>query len=142
MFGVARRQLFRYLREKDRGEKIRASVAAVARDASTSLSTVYARTHEQRLLLQALVELPTEQSMLLGLYYWEGLRATDIAQSLEVPSSTITTRLARAREALRKEIELAARQGRARASLLEDLETWLASLSDDEKLASVVRPPR
>ncbi len=140
VFGVARNQFFRHLRVRQRMDAIGHAVEVVSTEATTSLSTVYARTHEQRILLQALLELPPDTSMLLGLYHWEGLSTHEIAVALEIPPSTVTTRLSRARAKLRQEIEALSAPGRARAALLEDpgaLARWLEGLSSEALLSSL-----
>ena len=51
-------------------------------------------------LQSALAQLPEEQRMAVGLVLLEGLSYKEAAEVLEVPIGTVTSRLARAREAL------------------------------------------
>jgi RNA polymerase sigma-70 factor, ECF subfamily len=51
-------------------------------------------------LQSALAQLPEEQRMAIGLVLLEGLSYKEAAEVLEVPIGTVTSRLARAREAL------------------------------------------
>lgn len=54
----------------------------------------------------ALVRLPQEQRLAVGLVLIEGLSYKDAAEVLEVPLGTLTSRLARAREALQEMLQL------------------------------------
>ena len=67
---------------------------------------------------------------MIVLHYWEGLLAREVADVLEVPTSTITTRLARARQALGERVQRVARRGRAFDAVLADLDGWVRSLAD------------
>lgn len=129
LFGIARFQLLEYLRRSDRGGRLvrfgEEDDAAVV----TRLSTVVARHQEQQLLLRAMVCLPTDMHVALQLYYWEGLPTAEIGQVLGIPKSTVTTRLARAREQLRQQLTAMAKPGPVRTRLLEDLEGWARSVA-------------
>jgi DNA-directed RNA polymerase specialized sigma24 family protein len=83
---------------------------------------------EQRVLLMALQGLPLHLQMTVQLHYWEGLKAHEVGQALGIPTSTVTSRLARARTLLSEAIRKHPR-ARARDSLLRDLEAWACSLA-------------
>lgn len=127
LFGIARFQLLEYLRRNDRrlvrfGEEDDGPPV-------TRLSTVVARHQEQQLLLRALVCLPTDMHVALQLYYWEGLPTAQIGQVLGIPKSTVTTRLARARDKLRELLLAMAKPSPVRTRLLDDLEGWARSVA-------------
>jgi predicted RNA polymerase sigma factor len=54
------------------------------------------------LALRALSTLPRGPQSLLILYYWDGIRTPELAAADQVTESTIRTRLARARDLLRR----------------------------------------
>jgi RNA polymerase sigma-70 factor (ECF subfamily) len=102
LMGIARRQLALHQRELARSRALRSFDAPSQR---TQLSTLVARSREQLLALRALATLPRRPQMLLILYYWDGVSTPDLAQSFGVPTSTIRTRLARARDLLRHRMD-------------------------------------
>lgn len=126
LFGIARNQLAMHLREhalRDNDELEREPAAE-----ETRLSTIVARAEEHRVLLRALVSLPSDLQLVLVLHYWEAMASADVAEAVGIPASTVRGRLQRARELLRSEIcALAARSALASASD-EDLGQWLRSL--------------
>jgi RNA polymerase sigma factor (sigma-70 family) len=128
LFGIARKLLLNFHRSrKDTDDLSRLDAPDHAR-AHTGLSTIIAKRDEQRVLLQALVALPESLQTPLVLFYWQGLRAREVAVVLGLPTSTATTRLARAREVLREQIEDLAGTSSVRDRLLADVEAWLSSL--------------
>lgn len=129
LFGIARHQLFRHLEDERRVDRL-ASLDEPEPQPGTSLSVLVARREEHQLLLTALSGLPEEVQTVIVLHYWDGLMAREIAEVLEVPTSTITTRLSRAREALGDRIRRVARRGRAFDAVLSDLDGWVRSLAD------------
>lgn len=56
---------------------------------------------EQRELMEAVMSLPPKYRSVIHLYYYEGYSAKEIADMLGVSVSSVTTRLARARERLK-----------------------------------------
>ena len=85
---------------------------------------------EQRLLLAALRRLPLDLQITLELYYWEHLPVADIAAVLGVPDGTVKSRLARARDGLRRRIAELAASDHVRTGTLKDLDGWARSLRD------------
>lgn len=55
-------------------------------------------------ILEAILNLPANQKTPLYMYYFEGYSTDDIATYLKCPASTVRSRLARARKALRHEL--------------------------------------
>jgi RNA polymerase sigma factor (sigma-70 family) len=61
----------------------------------------YAEAHQQRMAIQKAVSLLSEDHrMVIGLVLIDGLPYKEAAEALEIPMGTLTSRLARAREAL------------------------------------------
>jgi RNA polymerase sigma-70 factor (ECF subfamily) len=104
VLGIARRQLAQHQRELSRTKALRRfSTPQVGNTAQ--LTTLLARGREQVLALRALATLPRRAQTLLILYYWDGVSTADLATSYRVPTSTIRTRLARARDLLRRRLD-------------------------------------
>ncbi len=129
LFGIARFQLLQYLRRADRGGRLVRFGEEEDGPVVTRLSTVVARHQEQQLLLRAMVCLPTDMHVALQMYYWEGLPTAEIGRVLDVPKSTVTTRLARARDQLRQQLTKMAQPGTVRTRVLEDLDGWARSVA-------------
>lgn len=129
LFGIARHQLFRHIEDERRVDRL-ASLDEPEPQPGTSLSVLVARREEHQILLTALSGLPEEVQTVIVLHYWDGMMAREIAEVLQVPTSTITTRLGRARQALGERIRRVARRGRASDAVLADLDGWVRSLAD------------
>ncbi len=128
LFGVARRQYQEHQRKDGRRENAMRRLDFGGPAARTSVSRLMARRQEQVLLLQAMACLPEDMATVVQLYYWEGMRTPEIAAALDVPTSTVTTRLDRARQGLRKHIEQLGRRPEVLAALMSDLDGWTRSL--------------
>jgi RNA polymerase sigma-70 factor (ECF subfamily) len=98
----------------------------------TRVSTLVARRQEHRLVLHAMAALPVDTAATLQLYYWDGLATAEIAQAIGIPKSTVTTRLARAREALGREIRRLSRPGALQQHVLADLDRWGRAVGSTE----------
>jgi len=118
LFGIAHKQLLRTLRDDKRVQGFDESPGSPA----TSLSLVAVRQQEHQLLLMALAQLPIDLQIVTELYYWEDMRTAAIGEVLETNPSTVTSRLARARELLRENIEAMTRPGPLRDRVLADLD--------------------
>jgi RNA polymerase sigma-70 factor (ECF subfamily) len=126
LFGVARNISLMHLRSGY--QRAHAALRAPAEPQPTSLTGVLARCQEQHFVLRAFAELPDDLQITVQLYYWEGLPTADIAAITEVTPSTVTTRLARARDRMRETIESLRLQPRLAASVVDNLEGWTRSL--------------
>lgn len=133
LLGIANFQLLRYLRTARRDEAKRLdverhSVAEFLERAPTSPTERLAKHAEHRVLLRALRRLPLAMQLVLELRYWEELTVPEIAEVLEVPSGTVSSRLGRARTHLRQTIE--AHESTALAeTTLQGLERWAAEVA-------------
>jgi RNA polymerase sigma factor (sigma-70 family) len=117
LFTIARNELYRVLRERQRQhEKLDFQLSSIA-DLVSTAGTKIQRNQEHRQMVDALRQLPVEQQTLLELHYWEDMEIGQLAEIFESPAATIRTRLHRARKALREQIE-----GSAPAEVLQTLE--------------------
>src|SRR5690349_9831929 len=99
LFGIAHNLLRAQLRALGRDRAIDPLEQSVA-ELAPSPSQLLVERAEQRLLLEALRQLPIEHQVALELHYWEHLNAAEIAEVLEIPHSTMRSRLQRSRELL------------------------------------------
>lgn len=129
LFSIARNLLWNHLRRRTVEDDVfETGDVGAAPDPGLTMSRIVARNEEQVLLLRAMQTLEVDTQLLLVLFYWEGLRAAEIAAVLEAPTSTITTRLSRARKALHDTIVALPAVAAHRSALLGDLEAWVSSL--------------
>lgn len=129
LFGIARNHMLMHLRNGSRADLMRRFADSAERPSrKTSLTGVFARTEQQNLLLQALVELPADLQIVVQLYYWEGMPTAEIGEVVDVPASTVTTRLARARELLKRELAKMRLTPKMHASIVRDVPGWTRSL--------------
>jgi RNA polymerase sigma factor (sigma-70 family) len=118
LFTIARNELYRVLRNRQRRDaKLDFELSSIV-DLVSTPGTRMARNQEHKRLIEALQHLPVEQQTLLELHYWEDMDIPALAEIFAAPTATIRTRLHRARKALRDRIE-----GSAPASALETLES-------------------
>ena len=127
VFGVARKMLYKHLKAMDRNHK-RSTMVGPPPPSTLTPTTIMAIRQEHWLLLQALQQLGRDQQVVLALHYVSCLRAREIAEAMDVPVSTVTTRLARARRALKRQVEASAAPKQVREALSADLDTWTRSL--------------
>lgn len=138
LFAIAHHQLLRHMRDAERGPRLRRFVTEPA--PRTSLSIVAVRQQEHQLLLMALAQLPVDLQIVTELYYWEDMRTAAIGEVLGVNPSTVTSRLARARELLGEHIAAMTRPGPLRERLLGDLEGFSRALGPVTAAANAGRP--
>jgi RNA polymerase sigma-70 factor (ECF subfamily) len=103
LLGIARFQLFSHYNQRRR-EACNFELSSI-RDFGTTPSAMVARREDERLMAVALQSLPLQTQLLLELVYWENLAANEVAEVLEVPLNIVYSRLGRAREALREQLE-------------------------------------
>ena len=127
LFTIARNELYRILRTRQRKDsKLDFELSSIAELVSTP-GTRMARNQEHRQLLSALQHLPVEQQTLLELHYWEDMDIAQLAEVFDAPSATIRTRLHRARKALRDKMEGSAPQEVLQT--LESMDMWAKGLA-------------
>jgi RNA polymerase sigma factor (sigma-70 family) len=139
LFGVARKMLLKHFEAESRHAHHLNEFEVGRPQSIMSPSGVVAQRREHWLLLRALDRLPDDMQTVVSLFYVDGLRAREIAEVLDVPTSTITTRLSRARDQLRREVEGLRAPAEVRSSLLADIDAWTRSLGT---IAAPVDVPR
>ena len=77
----------------------------VDRGVSADALPLQAASAENRALMEAILNLPYKHKEVVLLYYYQGLNLREISEALGVAASTISTRLKKARERLRRELE-------------------------------------
>lgn len=139
LFGIARNQLMLYLRRHHRSAKLlspsETSVADLRGDRADDLLVDH---QQQRALLRALRRIPVDFQIAIELYYWEELPVAEVAAVLEVAPGTVKSRLARARDKLRAQLEAMDLPEHTLQSTLSDLEGWARSLREHEGLSGPV----
>jgi RNA polymerase sigma-70 factor (ECF subfamily) len=104
LLAIARHVLFGYWRKRRvTGAQLDFDEISVA-SLSTSVGSRLVRGQDHAALQAAMTELPLDQQLLLELYYWEGLDRDALAEVFDVESTTIGTRLFRARQVLRNRL--------------------------------------
>jgi RNA polymerase sigma factor (sigma-70 family) len=137
VFGFARNILFRHYRDKyRRHDKIDFGVSSLVDLGVTPTGIIANEQHQQR-LLAALRTLCVEQQILLELYYWEGMRGSELGQLYELPEGTIRTQLRRARQLLAQAFE---RESSGPAVPVESLEAWARGLREQVGHVDQVEP--
>ena len=102
LFGIARNVLFEHIRARVRDGKASPdfAVSSIA-DLNPRASTIAVQNAEQRLLVEALQQMPVEIQIAIELHYWEELSIEEVAQAVEVPPGTVKSRLHRGRALLK-----------------------------------------
>lgn len=129
LFTIARNELYRVLRTRQRRDaKLDFELSSIAELVSTP-GTRMARNQEHRRLIEALQHLPVEQQTLLELHYWEDMDISELAQIFDAPTATIRTRLHRARKALRDRMESEKSAPQNVLETLESMDLWAKGLA-------------
>lgn len=129
LFGVAQRQLWKFLRDNGRHlarQAVDLRVSSV-QALGFSPSSVIAAGEQQLLVQQALQRISVEYQTMIELYYWDEVPGPEIAEILGISPTTVRTRLHRARKALEDEL-LAVLASRPDAAGIGDLEAALRAL--------------
>ncbi len=106
IYGVARNQLLAYFRKRKSRGRMAAPLQHSVADLGPSPSTMLGRDAEERRLYESICRLPIDLQISLELFYWEDVPSREIAAILDVPESTVRSRLRRARLQLRKALDL------------------------------------
>jgi RNA polymerase sigma-70 factor (ECF subfamily) len=128
LFAIARNQLLMHFRKKGTRDKVVELGTHSVADLGASPATVANAKAEQKLLLQALRQIPVDFQIAIELYYWEGMSTKELAEVLDIPEGTVRSRLTRAREHLAKHIERLAGSPAVQHSTIGGLESWARSL--------------
>lgn len=129
LYGIAHNILRAYLRALSKVERVDEGVSSMA-GLDPSPSSFVARRREQRLLLTALRRVPIQHQIALELYYWEGLDTVEIGEILGLSASAMRSRMTRARELLKREIEQLAESAAELESTVGGIDGWVAELRE------------
>ena len=141
LFGIARRKLYRHIRDlcRDRRRFDAAETSLAAIDPSPTARM--AAREEDRLLLAALRTLPLDTQVMLELHYWERMKIREIAEVLEMDAGTIRVRMSRGRKKLEQAMESLAESSAQLETSISNLSGWAARLQADLGDAKLARPP-
>jgi RNA polymerase sigma factor (sigma-70 family) len=102
LFTIARKTLA-YHHRKHRNKDGRTDAldleAVSARELVPGPSSIVAKTRRHQLMLEALRAIPLDDQIILELYYWEGMSASEIGQSYDMGEPAIRGRIKRAKRA-------------------------------------------
>lgn len=126
LFGVARRRLYRFWRDRKGGDPGDASVSDLGA-ADGGAAEALAQHQEQKLLLAALRRLPLPVQILLELAYFEGMTDRELAEVEGIPVGTLKSRLRKARADLAAVMETV-HGGEVLASTKQNFEMWVRSV--------------
>ena len=121
--------LLEYRRRRRKDDRIDFGTMS-AMDLAPSPVSVITEKVQHRLLLEALRTIPLDYQIALELYLWEGLTGPQLAEVLGISEPGVRSRLARAKEALRKRVTELQASPEDLSSTVADLEAWAASLRD------------
>jgi len=102
---IARRLCTDRARWRARRPTVALDVVALG-DATPGADAQLERARQTRALRQAIAELPEDQRAVVALQVWDGLEYEEIAAIERVPVGTVRSRLARAKEALKRALGL------------------------------------
>lgn len=124
LFATAYYVLCGHLRRQYRhGHDIDVDTQSV-RDMSSSPTSVVVHKREQRLLLEALRNIPLQYQLILELHYWEEMKTADIGELLSLPTGTVRSRMRRARELLEDAMARLAQSAAVLESTISHLDDW------------------
>ncbi len=135
LFSIARSELFRFYKERQRDEQRFDFDDVSVADMGASPSSVAARRQHERALLIALRRIPLEFQILLEWHYWEDMTMVEIAAALDIPLGTAKSRLRRARARLQDTLRETIESRDLLQSTLQNLDGWAKQLRD-----TVARP--
>jgi len=125
LLGIARHQLFDYLRSEQRRLRRAADLETlVIDDAVANPEEWVCAKRERRVLLHALRRMTLPIQLVLELRYWERMSDGDIAEVLDLPIGTVKSRIAAGRVGLRHEIARLVSSPDRLQSTLDSLEQW------------------
>lgn len=128
LLGIANNVLRNHYRRHRRKEGRLDFGTMSVHDVGPGASTLLGDKREQQLLVEGLRRIPLDAQVVLELYYWENLKAREIAEVLDTPEGTIRTRIRRAKQLLEEKIAQLAASTALMRSTVSGLETWAAEL--------------
>ncbi len=139
LFGAAHNLLRDHYRKNRRRPAQLDFSRSSAADLAAGPSTLVGKRREERLLLEALRRIPLDSQVVLELYYWEEMSASQTAAVLELPEGTVRGRVRRAKQLLRDELANLTSSPEELQTTLGGLDRWAAALR--ERLGSSESEP-
>ena len=130
LFTLARNELYAHFKRQGRHAKRFDPLEASAHDMGPSATAIVAQRKEERLLLEALRQIPIDHQIALELYYWEELPAPQLARILGVPEGTIRTRLRRAKTLVEQALAALETSDAQLQSTLANIDGWARSVRE------------
>ncbi|MCX4243272.1 RNA polymerase sigma factor [Paraliomyxa miuraensis] len=128
LLGIARNVLYEHYRRVRKDlERIDFGSQSVV-DLVATPSSQLAAEQEVRLLLRALKRIPIESQIVLELYYWEDMRAREVAEVLELPEGTVRSRIRGAKQLLEHQLAALATSQAQVESTTANLDQWAARI--------------
>ena len=126
LFAIAMNKLRGYYRKQSKRRRELDDFAEVCVDDSLghTPSSLIGRAQETRLLVRGLRRLNLAQQIVIELAYFEDMRGREIAELLEIPTSTVHTHLARGRKRLAEIVAELSENPDLAQSTMTGLETW------------------
>jgi RNA polymerase sigma-70 factor (ECF subfamily) len=128
LFGVARFVLYAHYRKQRRDGVVLDFNTVTAFELGASPSVVAAERSEQRVLLEALRHISLEHQVVLELCYWEELTAPELAEILGLDIAAVYSRIRRAKQQLKRQLDRLLTDPTQLAPTRTDLERWAALL--------------
>ncbi|MCA9653877.1 MAG: RNA polymerase sigma factor [Myxococcales bacterium] len=125
LLGIAINVLRAHYRQLQKQRGVGSLHSSSVADLGATPSRIVAGHEEERLLLAALRRLPVELQLVLELRYWDGLKHEELAELLELPRSTVNTRLRRGRELLEQHMGELASSPQMLHSTITRLDDWV-----------------
>lgn len=131
VLSITKNTVYDYYRRKGREREEPSVVNSSVRELGAGPSAILLAREDNRVLLEALRSIPLKYQFLLELYYWERMTAPELSQVFGVPESNIRSRLRRAKDRLREQIEVVGAGDRKLAETVTDIDAWAERLRDE-----------
>ncbi len=130
LFGIAPNTLLTHFRSVRRTrERVDPSSHSVE-DLSPGAHAWIVRNQRAQQLLRALRPLPLDQQIVLELYYWEELKARELAEILQMPEGSVRTVIRRAKQQLGLALGIIACSPAELQETLSSLDSWVRKIRE------------
>ena len=130
LLGIANNVLRNHYRRHRRKEGRLDFGTMSVHDVGPGASTLLGDKREQQLLVEGLRRIPLDAQVVLELYYWEAMSASELGAVLGIPEGTVRGRIRRAKQLLEAELGKLADSPHLLESTIGDLEGWAKSLRE------------
>ena len=128
ILGIARNILYEHLRKQRRTDGRIDFTSMSFAEIGPSPTTRLAAERQSQLLLQTLRQIPIESQTILELYYWEELKAREVALALDMPEGTVRTKLRKAKKLLVRALSRSRASPQVVEDTINDLDAWAKRL--------------